>query len=522
MAITHTKDFFQVGNVTHNNQMLPVGEENEETAGLSLDEFIEESKDGSKTQTLVNGLEDFRSKKLKGQTIKLLNLSGLESFGVSPDYAYVVGKESFLSTFTENFKEFVLKIIRYIKAGIEWVMNLGKSILGMDQTNNKKEAELRTITEQVEDVKRYLISIGFPTDVLDLDSYVESFGKGFGKDRLLGMKNRKMSDEKFLKALATVEEKFVPVQDEIVKIQNKLVQNRKALRKTLDTVLRKMKQNTLTNFDTHEIRTVFQEERANFKIDRLLRTLDGISSHLYGTKSNHEQIDVTETELENFREKISELIGETKNQVNVYYDSLSGGEAKLVLSQLLGSTSKAPRKWVVGETPDILNTGSDDKDLEDIITYLTKLTSHDGKQVNDVSLSHLKQEYIGSLTLRANFVKLTAQINKELNNILITKSRVFNYYHKLHQDMVLFFDIGFEAFAKQINEDNKVKDGLVKEGLNPPPKLYSASIDGVLFRVSKPDHTFFNEWNTVMSEMGEHQVTEIRSKLKNIKRSLGI
>ncbi|UYE93485.1 virion structural protein [Shewanella phage FishSpeaker] len=451
------KDYLQLGN--HESKNTFIGDEDgDEVEAISLNEFNDESKPGSGTDRVITGIEEFRARVLSRQTAQFFNLKNAEGYAKkATEMNFVMGNEGFISSMMEGIKSIIEKIVKFIMGGVNWLIEAGKSLLGLSANAERKEKQAKDTIHAYKDMENYLRSKGFPESVLSLENCVKHLSPDYKKAFELIQCDQIAAKGHFDNLFATSSALNV--------LQKDLSKHSIFVAKTQTKI----------------------KERIESLYDDLVKDKGDATSHRYLDLAASINEAITELNFTQFESRLTAIIDRHYKKVGDKVNEIQNPEFAATVNRM---------RLYVNSIKEKMNRARPDQLIEGALVEMDKLaavrgnpsrqiipaqTFIDYRKFNNVASaklqyietsffeksSYLTHQFVAYLAETAKYVTLSGEINLLIKQCINEQLVYFNFFTRLSYDMTIFFEKGMEAFVTHltaINSNLAEKDRFVSMG----------------------------------------------------------
>lgn len=175
----------------------------------------------AKVHNMVSGIEQYLkdgviTKSLaEFYNVKLPSGSADPSGGV---YNSRFGGEGFLTTILDGLEKGIVAVIRFIKKIVLWCVDKVKFIFGFGPSDRQAEVIATELPKLKEELGSYLTALGFPSHLMDLNTYLDSLPADQRRiPQLKFLTSKLLSDQEALSNITDV----IPLADNVLKIIGK-------------------------------------------------------------------------------------------------------------------------------------------------------------------------------------------------------------------------------------------------------------------------------------------------------------
>lgn len=490
--------------------------DDDDNQAIDLTEIIKYDKQ-KKVSNMVDGMEQYL--KGNGLTKEVASYLGLPLKQSQMDptggmYNNRFGGEGFFTTVMDGLKNSIIYVINFIKKIVLWCVDKVKTVFGFGNSERQAEVLATELPKLKEEMSKYLLALGFPAHVLDIDRFIGSMPAERKRLDQLKVITYKLKDKETI--ISDIKE-MIPLSNEVIVSIGIGVKNaaraKQSFNKTLSFVKKDIEHGYYQSNNLEQLKIDMLEVIKACNFDKQVVKIQEMIQKLAGIETNEEEI------KKNFS-VINEKLSKEVTDVTIQFDRLTVKSVE----QLIGFTTIQKmergnsRQDFAGDLK-LLGSLADVGDLQ-VITAITQETGNNAFIVN-------YNEMISCFNAYANFSKaslITAKDSRRLFEELTdwygrTNSFMFDM---IADDLKKVRAHLFEATTRWDNENKVLRQrGLPEKGPFPVGLTPGGLPSNLVMLDATEAQTAMEKMGQMSKELIEIEELGIQKVIKRFKKETG-
>jgi len=477
-----------------------------DTSTIDMTEIIDYDKQ-LKVHKVVDGVESFVSTgRLDAFTALYLNVKAapgsMDPLGSS--YNARFGGEGFFETTLKGLETAIVAVIRFVKKIVLWVVDKIKTVFGLKPSDRQAAAVREKMPEIKQQMGAYLLAMGFPAHLVDMEKFLEDVPEGRFNKTLRFMSTKLVSKEHYLAKFTEIP---VMIQG-VCAVINKGVKNAKLAKKRfqdkLDYIVRQSKQPGFNfEYEGGALREAMLEVIRSLNYREAIPELSKLLNVVLGQTLTEDDFAKRSVEV---AQKITASITTATQAADI--------EFVRKIEQILAKTT----------VENFEQLGVQQRDLSDTMKDLYQFTGVDElQQINELSRRSndgrymaFYQQMVGAVNVYTNFSKVTVEILRLAGT---TFSDLGSWYSKANAFMLAAVANDVETVGKMMLEAQQKAE---REGRPFTVDMYPNGIPKLVAVPEAEAQTVLEKAADISSLIIENNLLNIRTAVNNFGKDVGL